>query len=310
MLTYVQSGIFSATLNTACRWSKLSAKKNILSVDKVVTFEATPKFWGMEEWRKCCKEMTQWMRSKAFPVGVDFMARCSLSIYLCALSSSFYCIIVVKSPSLMIICSLFSRLLTSSSSSHCSNKASWASLEIAVLSSGWIYMAITAYHSWGDLIYHLLGTDLLRSIFGLFLAVSFETLSSLCYNNLLRIPLLSVAGQRLSRYQAVILIFYMMRNVNVNINIDLCFTLSCKLVRRLPNFKRWKLSTAHMPECLRGVRWSEECQLERCTNQKVRCTSANLPKRCSCTVICWNHWLLTWHSCFLQLENSCCKVIR
>ena len=41
----------------------------------------------------------------------------------------------------------------------------------------------------------------------------------------------------------------MVRNVNVivNINVDLCFTISCELVRRLPNIKRWKLSTAHMP---------------------------------------------------------------
>ena len=38
----------------------------------------------------------------------------------------------------------------------------------------------------------------------------------------------------------------MVRHVNVNVNIDLCFTLSCELVGRLSNLKRWKLSTAHM----------------------------------------------------------------
>ena len=42
-------------------------------------------------------------------------------------------------------------------------------------------------------------------------------------------------------------IWQMVRNVNVNVKADSCFTLSCELVRRLPNLKRWKLSTAHMP---------------------------------------------------------------
>ena len=55
MMPYVHSGIFPATLNNACRWSKKSANKNILSIAKVVTFEAMPKFWGMEDWRKWCK---------------------------------------------------------------------------------------------------------------------------------------------------------------------------------------------------------------------------------------------------------------
>ena len=39
----------------------------------------------------------------------------------------------------------------------------------------------------------------------------------------------------------------MVHIVNVNVKVDYCFTLSCELVRRLPNLKRWKLSTAHMP---------------------------------------------------------------
>ena len=42
-------------------------------------------------------------------------------------------------------------------------------------------------------------------------------------------------------------ISYIVRNVNVNVKFDSCFTLSCELVWRLPNLKRWKLSTAHMP---------------------------------------------------------------
>ena len=94
MLPYVHSGIFPVNQNTACRWSKQSAKKNILSIAKVVTFEATPKFWGIEELRKRCKERTCWTRTKAFPVGVDVMVHCSFSIDFCASSSSCYCIIV------------------------------------------------------------------------------------------------------------------------------------------------------------------------------------------------------------------------
>ena len=195
MLTYVQSGIFPATLNNTCRWSKRSAKKKILSVAKVVTFEAMFKWWDMEDWRKWCKERTRWMRSNDFPVGVDVMACCSFSIDFCASSSSWCCIIVANSPSLMIICSFFFRLCTSSYSSHCSVKVSWESLEISVLSSGGLDMAIAAYNSWGELIYILIGTYLLRSI----LTVSFEQLSSSGCNNVARIASLSVAGQKLLR---------------------------------------------------------------------------------------------------------------
>ena len=42
-------------------------------------------------------------------------------------------------------------------------------------------------------------------------------------------------------------ILYMVCNVNVNVKVDSCFTLSCELFGRLPNLKRPKLSTAHMP---------------------------------------------------------------
>ena len=46
-IPYIHSDIFLDTLNTACRWSKQFVKKNILSIENVVNFEATPKFWGM-----------------------------------------------------------------------------------------------------------------------------------------------------------------------------------------------------------------------------------------------------------------------
>ena len=45
---------------------------------------------------------------------------------------------------------------------------------------------------------------------------------------------------------------YMMLNVNVKVNVDMFFTLSCELVGRLPNLKRWKFFTVHMPG---GVEW-------------------------------------------------------
>ena len=102
----------------------------------------------------------------------------------------------------------------------------------------------------------------------------------------------------------------MVRNVNVNVNVDFCFTLSCELVGRLPNLKRWKFSTAHIPGCWRGGRWSEKCQLGRCTNQSWFSQARTHKKRCSCAVIFWHHWLFPWHNCFLRLENSRCEVIR
>ena len=142
MKPYVHSSIFPETLNTTCRWSKRSTKKNILPISKVVTFEATPKLWGMEYWRRWCKERTSWTRSKYFPVWFGVMACCSFYIYFCAFSSSCCCIIEEISSSLMIICYFSSIFYTPSSSIIYSAKASWASLEISKLSSGGIDMAI------------------------------------------------------------------------------------------------------------------------------------------------------------------------
>ena len=136
---------FLATINAACRWGKWTAKKNILYIAKVVTFEATSKFWGMKYRWKRCNKRTCWTRIKALPVGVDVVSRYSLFVGFCALSSSCCCIIVSSSPYFMIICFLSSRFYTSSFSSCYSANASWA------------YM--------GDLIYHLFGTYFLRSIF-------------------------------------------------------------------------------------------------------------------------------------------------
>ena len=127
-IPYVHSGIFLATINTACIWSKLSAKKNILSIAKVVNFLGDTQVLEYGILKKSSKERTRWMRSKAFPVVVYVVARYSFSIDFCASSSSCYCIIVESSSSIMIICSFASRFFTSFSSSRCSTKASWASL--------------------------------------------------------------------------------------------------------------------------------------------------------------------------------------
>ena len=105
----------------------------------------TAKLWDMEDWRKSCKERTRWTISKALPVGIDVLARYYFSVNLCASYSSCCCIILASSTSLIIICSFSYILCASSFSSHCSAKASRASL--------------------GELIYHLFGTDFLWSIF-------------------------------------------------------------------------------------------------------------------------------------------------
>ena len=112
---------------------------------------------------------------------------------------------VAKLPSLIIICSFFYRFCTSSSSSRWSAKVSCIYLEISALSSGGIDMSIAVYHSWRELIYHLFRTDLLRSIFDLFLSVIFEILSSWCCNNVAMIVSLSVAGEHHLRYRTVTL---------------------------------------------------------------------------------------------------------
>ena len=97
-------------------YSEYLVEKNsaILSIAKVVTFQATPKFWGMENWIKRRKERTRWTTSKDFPVGVDVMACYSISIGFCALSSCWSGIIVTTSPYHMIICYFAYRLFTSS----------------------------------------------------------------------------------------------------------------------------------------------------------------------------------------------------
>ena len=82
----------------------------------------------MEDRIKRCKERTRWTRMKAFPVGVDVVARYYLSIDFCTSSYSCYWIIVEISTYLMIICFLSSRFFTSSSSSCFSSKVIWASL--------------------------------------------------------------------------------------------------------------------------------------------------------------------------------------
>ena len=54
-----------------------------------------------------------------------------------------------------------------------------------------------------------------------------------------------------THFRSVVIHCHVVRNINVTVNVDLCFTLFCELVGRLPNLKRWKFSTAHMPEPLK-----------------------------------------------------------
>ena len=62
-----------------------------------------------------------------------------------------------------------------------------------------------------------------------YLTVNSEKLSSSCCNNAAMIVSLLVAGEQLSRYRAVTLTSYMVLNASVNVNVDLCFRLSCEL---------------------------------------------------------------------------------
>ena len=138
-------------------------------------------------------------KKQSLPFQRWYHACCSFSIDFCASSSTCYIVIVVKLPSLMIICSFSFRFCISSSSSCCSAKASWECLEIAELSSGGLEMAIAAYHYWGELIYHLSGTDLLQTIFELRPSVlkSFPPHAA----KMQQFLLLLVTGQHISLYQ-------------------------------------------------------------------------------------------------------------
>ena len=117
------------------------------------------------------------------------MACYSFSIYFCALSSSLCCIILASSLSLILICYFSSRFCTSSSSSRCSTKSSWAYLEIAKLSSSGIEMEIVPIiyeESWYTICSE-------QSCCNIFSTVSFEKLSSSCCNNAAMIASLPAA---------------------------------------------------------------------------------------------------------------------
>ena len=146
---------------------------------------------------------------KSPPCRRLYHGRCSFSMDFCASSSYCCCIIVASSPSLMIICPFSSRLCTFSSSSCCSTKARWESLYIVVLSYGGIEMAIGPIISeerWSTICSE-------RIYCNLFLTVSFETFPP---------------HAATMRREIDLVYGYMVRNVNVNI--DLCFSLCCELV--------------------------------------------------------------------------------
>ena len=55
MLPYVHSGNFTATLNTACRWSKRSAKKKYWPLPRLLLLRRSPSYWRIEEIIKWCQ---------------------------------------------------------------------------------------------------------------------------------------------------------------------------------------------------------------------------------------------------------------
>ena len=89
MLPYVNSDIFSSD-SKYCFVDGVndSRRKTYHPFAKVVTFEGTPKVLGNEIMKKnCCRERKLRTRTKAFPVGVDNMDRCSFSIrFFCSIS--------------------------------------------------------------------------------------------------------------------------------------------------------------------------------------------------------------------------------
>ena len=178
---------------------------------------------------------------------------CSFSINVCASSSSFCCIIVASFPSLMIICSLFSRLCTLYYSSFCSANASWT------------YM--------GDLICHLFGTYLLRSFFNCRFWKVFLLVLQQCSKDWIVISGRSKPSVGIWPFMGFLisgeisvcvidLVDGMVRNVNVNV--DLCFGISCELVMWLTIAKYQSLEIIYRA----GGRWRVKWKLGRFTNQR------------------------------------------
>ena len=100
----------------------------------------------------------------------------------------------------------------------------------------------------------------------------------------------------------------MVRNVNLNVNVDSCFTISCELVGRLPNLKRWKLSTMHMPGVegvvgeVKSVSWGgaqtkAEVHKGKLTNKMFLHSDFDITEFFPDTTI-------------LRLENSHCELMR
>ena len=108
---------------------------------------------------------------------------------------------------------------------------------------------------------------------------------------------------------------------NVNVNIDLCFTLSCELVGWLTilgypvNLSGgWLLPHLKLLEIVYrvGGRWREKCQLWRCRNQgwgaRVRTHQKDVLAQWYVEVASegktQHHWVLPWYNCVLRLESS------
>ena len=160
MIPCVHSGIFTVTLNNTCRWSKRSANKKILSIVKVVTFEATPKFWGAGDWRKWCKEG-----------HAEQEAKPSLSALLLFLNQfmCFFLLFILHHSEklamshyyLLLLLQILHRVLFKS----LQHKGELSISGDSRIVFWWDRDGNHAYHFWGDLIHHFFGTNVLRSVY-------------------------------------------------------------------------------------------------------------------------------------------------
>ena len=154
----------------------------------------------------------------------------------------------------MIICSFASRFCTSSYPSRCSAKTSWAYL--------------------GEIIYHLIGTDLLLSIFerqfwkGVLLVLKQCSKDCIVISGRLktfvdRWPYMGVFAV----WGDIRMCHWPRRRVygtQCKCKCWFCFRLSCKLVGWLTIAKSQALKIFYRG----GGRWRGKCQLGRCTNQR------------------------------------------
>ena len=93
---------------------------------------------------------------------------------------------------------------------------------------------------------------------------------------------------------------------NVNVNVDLCFRLSCELVGWLTIIKSQSLEIVYIA----GGGWMGNWQLGRCTNQRwgtqVQTHQKDILPQWFVAVLSEgkteDNWVLPWHHCFYLLK--------